>query len=95
MVIGGRNGSTYLSRIAAYDPSTDKWTNEGQLRSPRIVAGVLPVTDSSFIIMGGFEDSDDNISDQIISEKCEYNNEQLECSYQEPTLPEGKTLNKF
>ena len=86
MVIGGRNGSTYLSRIAAYDPSTDQWTNEGKLLTPRSNAGVIPVTDSSFIIMGGYSNS----GDQIRSEKCEYNGDQLECTYQTPNQPKGQ-----
>ena len=80
-----------MSRIAAYDPTSDEWSSEGQLLTPRAYSGVIPVDDSSFIIMGGYM----NINDQWSSEKCEYNNEQLECSYQEPTLPDGKKLNKF
>ena len=86
MVIGGSNESTRLSRIAAYDPSTDEWTNKVDLLTPRDSAGVIPVTDSSFIIMGGYMNSDYQQS----SEKCEYSRDQLECSYQEPTEPTGK-----
>ena len=101
MLVGGSDGSTYYSRIAAYDPSNDKWSSEGQLLTPRDSPGVIPVADSSLIIIGGYMYSDDRWS----TEKCEYilyvdYGNQLECSYQEPTQPfsnfyyfEGKKLN--
>ena len=83
MLFGGQTGHTFLSRIAAYDPRKDEWTTEGHLLSPRALHGVINVADNSFIIMGGYND----FNDQQSSEKCQYNGDQLECSYQNPTEP--------
>ena len=52
-LFGGYNGSTRLSRIAAYDPTNDEWTSEGHLLTPRSSSGVITV-DNSFIIVGGY-----------------------------------------
>ena len=88
-MFGGWNGSTRLSRIAAYDPSQDEWTSEGDLLTPRRNAGVISVAENSFIIIGGYQIG------QRSSEKCIYNGDQLVCSYQDPTEPSGKLLNTF
>ena len=54
-LFGGDDQSTrgWSSRIAAYDPSTDEWTSEGNLLTPRHNAGIIAVADS-FLIVGGF-----------------------------------------
>lgn len=51
ILVGGYNGSTRFSRIAAYDPSTNEWNNGARLLTPRNNAGVIPIADTSFIIM--------------------------------------------
>ena len=85
MLFGGFESGSFssvLSRIAAYNPHTDKWTSKGDLRTPRARAGVITV-DDEFIIIGGVI-----YSGQRSSEKCRYNGEQLECVYQNPTEPD-------
>ena len=83
MVFGG-NGSTLFSRIVAYNPSTDEWTTEGNLLTPRERPGVITVGDE-FLIIGG----DMNSSDEQSSEKCKYHSDLMECAYQNPTEPFG------
>ena len=88
MMIGGANSneSNPVTRIATYTPSTDQWTTEGYLLTPRSSPGVITVDNHSFLIIGGFMKS----NTQKISEKCEYNGNQLECAYQDPNQPERK-----
>ena len=88
MLFGGQTGHTFLSRITAYDSNKDDWTSEGDLLMPRIASGVITVSDNLFLIVGGAMNHLN--SDKWSSEKCQYIGDQLECSYQEPTRPNGK-----
>ena len=85
IMFGGENDSNLLTRITAYTPNTDQWTTEGYLLTPRSNAGVITVDNDSFLIIGG----NMKLNYQVNSEKCVYNGDQLECTYQNPciTLP--------
>merc|ERR1712106_93827 len=80
MLFGGWNGSTHLSRIAAYTPSTNEWTTEGSMKTARIRHGVINIS-NEYVVIGGY------MYGQHSSEKCRYVNDQLECTYQNPTEP--------
>ena len=83
MLFGGDNGLTHLSRIAAFTPSTNKWTNEGNMQTGRYYHGVINVADD-YVIIGGLMDG------QQSSEKCSYMGNRIDCTYQNPTEPYGK-----
>ena len=89
-MFGGALGSSYTptTRIAAYTPSTDQWTTEGNLLTPRSSPGIITVDNDSFLIIGGYMEA----NYQVFSEKCVYNGNQFECAYQDPTEPYGETL---
>ena len=79
---GSSDGSSVLSRIAAYTPSTNEWTTEGYMQTPRNSHGVINVGDE-YVIIGGIYDVASS------SEKCRYVGNQLECTHQNPTEPRG------
>ena len=83
MLFGGYDGSSRLSRIAAYMPSTNEWMSEGNMRTPRDAHGVINLGNAYFIIGGDMEDHKS-------SEKCRYVNDQLRCMYQNPIEPNGE-----
>ena len=84
MVFGGSpDGSSRLSRIAAYAPSTNEWTTDGNLKEGRFHHGVINVGDE-YLVIGGWD------TGQRRSEKCHYTHDQLECTYQNPTEPVGE-----
>merc|ERR1712106_511326 len=79
MLFGGA-GSSRLSRIAAYTPSTNEWTTEGSMKTARNRHGVINVG-NEYVVIGGW------MKGQQSSEKCRYAGDQLECTYQNPTEP--------
>ena len=83
MLFGGFNGPSRLSRIAAFTPSTNKWTTEGHMQTPRSSHGVINFGDE-YLIIGG------NMDGKRKSENCSYLGDQLECTYQKPTEPRCK-----
>lgn len=82
-LFGGSNNS-FLPRIARYSPTADEWVTVGNLRTPRSYSGVS-IASYGFVIIGGFMEEQTHDS-----EKCVFNNSELECIYQNPTGPTGK-----
>lgn len=82
-LFGGWYGSLgYLSEISSFSPVANTWTQRGQLVTARANVGLV-WTDNSFLIIGGFV----NWFDNITSEKCNFNGDQLQCVNQQPTEP--------
>ena len=75
---GKKRSSSRLSRIAAYNPTTDQWFDKGQLLTARSSSGVI-WDENGFLIVGGW-------IYYVKSEKCLFNGDQLECSYYGPII---------
>lgn len=80
LMLGGWGGSGRMSRIAHYNPVTDKWQRKGNLQNPRSTFGVT-IIPGGLLIMGG-ESRNEN---HLRSEKCVYNGDKFECVYQTST----------
>ena len=82
-VFGGRVfGSHYISRIAAYNPASDQWSDKGRLLTARKNAGVI-WDQNGFVVVGGGDGP-------VKSEKCQFNGDKLECSHYGPSIDECK-----
>ena len=85
IVFGGYNGYDPLSRVAAYNPKTNKWKSLGNMNSARSVAAVIFKNDEYFIA-GGSTVSGGNSTD-----KCQYrNDDELDCIHQNPVFTTTK-----
>jgi hypothetical protein len=91
-VFGGQHEHERVSHIALYSPGLhDMWISRGNLLTPRHSAGVI-WTDDAFLIVGGGTWEMNGIGS---SEKCyvvneNFENETIECAYQNPTQPESQ-----
>ena len=75
----------YLSRIAAYNPASDQWSDKGRLLTARDYAGVI-WDQSGFVVVGGWIDGYGSVK----SEKCQFNGDKLKCSYYGPSIDQCK-----
>ena len=55
--VGDRSGSNSIRNISVYDPIRDKWSTVGQLLEPRARCAVVCVSESSFLVCGGYSDT--------------------------------------
>ena len=78
-------GFRYLSRIAAYNPASDQWSDKGRLLTARYYAGVI-WDQSGFVVVGGWIDG----GGPVKSEKCQFNGDKLECSHYGPSIDQCK-----
>ena len=55
--IGDRSGCNSTCNISVYDPEHDQWSTVGQLLEPRARCAVVYVSESSFLVCGGYSDT--------------------------------------
>ena len=55
--IGDRSGCNSTCNISVYDPEHDQWSTVGQLLEPRARCAVVYVSESSFLVCGGYSDA--------------------------------------
>ena len=81
IVFGGYNLYDPISRIAAYNPKTDKWRSLGDMSSARSSAAII-LKNNEYLIAGG-----DYFSGSKSTDKCEHkNDEELNCIQQNPVF---------
>ena len=83
LVFGGHLGQEPTSRIAAYTPTTNNWTEIGFMKSGRSWTSVINF-DDEFLIIGALY-----IQGDKQSEKFYYNGNMTISQYQRPYMPDS------